>query len=506
MMGPEGKRRKVRNEVDEPDSTHYQAVSAPQEPDPTHYDAVSAPQEPDSTHYEPVSAPQEPDSTHYEPVSAFLDWCTSHGVQLNEKVCISREGTASQYGMITRRDLAAGEVVFTIPRSALLSQKTTRIRDLLEREGRSLESASGWVPLLLALMYEASDGSSSPWAPYFGLWPQLIPPDLPMFWSEEERAELLGGTGVVEAVRKDLDNLEAEYKMVVLPFILRHPETFSPHTHTLQLYMRLVAFVMAYSFQEPMEDEDDLGSEVPPPMMVPVGDLLNHVSQHNTHLEFSAECLRMVTTRPVESGHELYNTYGEMASWQLLHMYGFCESHPDNINDTADITMTTLRDAALQGAESLEAESRVEEAWSLLCHMDMVGEEGAYVFGRDEILTDEELKTSLKLLAMSAEEFAEYKENDGWEDDDDDDEETLTYQKVACMPWAWRRLLHCGAELAMKGYASSLRSDQLIIEDPAQRAKLTERQKYSLYVRYGQKVILQRVMEATETPPPAGDM
>lgn len=57
----------------------------------------------------------------------------------------------------------------------------------------------------------------------------------------------------------------------------------------------------------------------------------------------------MVTTQPVRKGQEIFNTYGEMANWQLLHMYGFAEAYPGNTNDSADIQMSTLLKAALQG-------------------------------------------------------------------------------------------------------------------------------------------------------------
>lgn len=100
---------------------------------------------------------------------------------------------------------------------------------------------------------------------------------------------------------------------------------------------------------------------------------------------------------------------------------------------------------------------------------------------------------------MSDEEFAEYKENDGWEEDDDDDEqeETLTFQKVALMPLSWRQLLHNAAALTMEGYATTLHSDQCLLDDPAKYNKLSSRQKYSVHVRYGQKRILQCLMVLT---------
>lgn len=64
--------------------------------------------------------------------------------------------------------------------------------------------------------------------------------------SKEERDRELRGTGVPEAVDRDLANIQREYTNIVLPFITRHPEFWNPNTHTLELYTQLVAFVMAY--------------------------------------------------------------------------------------------------------------------------------------------------------------------------------------------------------------------------------------------------------------------
>lgn len=54
------------------------------------------------------------------------------------------------------------------------------------------------------------------------------------------------GTGIPEAVDTDLANIQREYTDVVLPFIAKHPDLWTPDTHTLELYTQLVAFVMAY--------------------------------------------------------------------------------------------------------------------------------------------------------------------------------------------------------------------------------------------------------------------
>ncbi|MEQ2210868.1 N-lysine methyltransferase setd6, partial [Xenoophorus captivus] len=60
------------------------------------------------------------------------------------------------------------------------------------------------------------------------------------------------------------------------------------------------------------------------------------------------DSLRMVSLRHILRGEEVFNTYGQMANWQLLHMYGFTEPYPGNSNDTADIPISCLYQAATQ--------------------------------------------------------------------------------------------------------------------------------------------------------------
>ena len=72
----------------------------------------------------------------------------------------------------------------------------------------------------------------------------------------------------------------------------------------------MAAFVMAYSFTEQDsskddddDDDDDDNNEVKSndsaPVMVPMADILNHISNNNAHLEFGAESLTMVATEDI---------------------------------------------------------------------------------------------------------------------------------------------------------------------------------------------------------------
>ena len=79
---------------------------------------------------------------------------------------------------------------------------------------------------------------------------------------------------------------------------------------SLEFYKKMVAFVMAYSFTEPSHgaeiddgdssDEED-SQKSSPPMMVPVADILNHVTNNNAHLVFEKDYLTMVATRAIKA-------------------------------------------------------------------------------------------------------------------------------------------------------------------------------------------------------------
>ncbi|XP_015223984.2 N-lysine methyltransferase setd6 [Lepisosteus oculatus] len=436
-----------------------------------------------------------------EPLQNFLSWCEDVGLKLSAKVCVSKQGTVSEYGMLAREEIKEGEVIFSIPRTALLYQETSRVKSVLEKEKQSLSSPSGWVPLLLALMWEYTCPDSY-WRPYLSLWPDLKALDHPMFWSEEERNRLLQGTEIPEAVDKDLANIQKEYNDIILPFIRSHTELWDPEKHTLELYKSLVAFVMAYSFQEPLqEEEEDDQKEPNPPMMVPMADILNHVSNHNANLEYSPEHLKMVSVRHIKKGEEVFNTYGQMANWQLLHMYGFVEPYPNNTDDTADIQMVTIYKAALQAAQANSERELVEEKWRLLCQLEMVGDEGVFIFGQSGSLTDEELYTTLKVLCMAPEEFEEFKENEGWEEAEEDEEEKMVFalsnEGIPDLNPAWKQLLHDSALLTLTGYSADLKSDKELLDNQESYSCLSSREKVALQVRYGQKMILHQLLELT---------
>nr|XP_024651717.1 N-lysine methyltransferase SETD6 isoform X6 [Macaca nemestrina] len=221
-------------------------------------------------------------------------------------------------------------------------------------------------------------------------------------------------------------------------------------------------------------------------------------ARHGPSFSLSPQnCLRMVATQPIPKGHEIFNTYGQMANWQLIHMYGFVEPYPDNTDDTADIQMVTVREAALQGTKTEAERLLAYERWDFLCKLEMVGEEGAFVIGREEVLTEEELITTLKVLCMPAEEFRELKDQDGG-GDNKREEGSLTITNIPKLKASWRQLLRNSVLLTLQTYATDLKTDQDLLSNKEVYAQLSWREQQALQVRYGQKMILHQLLELTQ--------
>jgi len=94
----------------------------------------------------------------------------------------------------------------------------------------------------------------------------------------------------------------------------------SNDTEAFELYLRIAGIVMAYSFTD---DEDGTVC------MVPVADILNHVSRkNNARLFYSSQSLKMCALKTIEAGEEIFNTYGELDNVQLLQKHSFVEPEP----------------------------------------------------------------------------------------------------------------------------------------------------------------------------------
>lgn len=63
----------------------------------------------------------------FDPLKIFLSWCNSVNLTLSDKVCLSKDCTVAEYGMLAKEDIEEGHILFSIPRETLLHQGTTEI-------------------------------------------------------------------------------------------------------------------------------------------------------------------------------------------------------------------------------------------------------------------------------------------------------------------------------------------------------------------------------------------
>jgi len=178
----------------------------------------------------------------------------------------------------------ADTLLFSIPRSILLTTSTSALPSLLPSE--EWQELSGWTPLILSMMYERL--RTSTWTPYFDLLPEEGSFNSLMFWTEEELKELTGSTVLGKIGKEDADQAFVE---TVKPFIEKHEKVFGKvEDYSLELFHYMGSLVLSRSFhvdhkaKEEQEGEDEDSDEeeeeeeredVADVAAVPFADLLN---------------------------------------------------------------------------------------------------------------------------------------------------------------------------------------------------------------------------------------
>ncbi|RUS18381.1 hypothetical protein BC938DRAFT_476002, partial [Jimgerdemannia flammicorona] len=141
---------------------------------------------------------------------------------------------ASHMAIYARKALSEATLVCKIPKTVVLSPRSTGIANVLDDEGILGASA-----LALAVMFELSLDIESPWYGYL----QSLPwdrQDLPIFWTPEEK-KWLQGTEVESAVIADLNDLNDDYLAIVAPLLAKYPYIFPEDKHIT--YFSLTTFV-----------------------------------------------------------------------------------------------------------------------------------------------------------------------------------------------------------------------------------------------------------------------
>lgn len=96
---------------------------------------------------------------------------------------------------------------------------------------------------------------------------------------------------------------------------------------------------------------------------------------------------------------------------------------------------------------------------------------------------------------MSAEEFRELKEQDGWGAEREEDGLAIT--DIPKLKKSWRQLLRDSVLLTLQAYATDLKAEQDVLSNKEAYSRLSWREQQALQLRYGQKMILHQLLELT---------
>lgn len=248
-------------------------------------------------------------------------------------------------------DIPEGTVLFTIPRSAIINIATSRLAKLApsifteaQRLGEDYDSESDgepgaqppdqWLCLILVLMYECLNLSTSPWAPYLGVLPSDF--ETPMFWTQDQLSELQASAVVDKIGKEQADDM---FRSKILPIVHKYDTLFYPDDRRLSedalisLAHRIGSTIMAYAFDLETEEEastpegeDDWVEDKEGQIMmgmVPMADILNSDAEFNAHVNHGEQSLAVTSLRAIEAGEEVLNYYGPHPNSDLLRRYGY---------------------------------------------------------------------------------------------------------------------------------------------------------------------------------------
>ncbi|PLW18295.1 hypothetical protein PCANC_16397 [Puccinia coronata f. sp. avenae] len=392
----------------------------------------------------------------------LIGWLEARGAQISGSLIRMKRYDGLGMGVEARRGIGKGTTLFSIPRygsprtTPLLSVRSSALLDLLSDDERARISRN-WLPLLLVLLWERVRAIRAPndplsWAPYFHSLPTHF--DTLMFWTAEELAELKG-SAILDKIGRE--EAEKDYWEVVKPFIESRGDLFpvprgtSWETHYgLDVYHQMGSLVLSRSFHveaDPRkttqnktdgdglddvamnsgsdhddacddndDDEQDDGEEldreaVDDIAMVPLADLLNaKTGCENAKLFYETDWLRMKTTRKIEKGEQIYNTYGDPPNSDLLRRYGHVDE--ENRFDVVEVSGKTCLEVVREHLQAGSQHARCEDLERRLEWALEMGVDDAFELTTEQerkkkglTLIPEDMGTLLKILTLPSEEM-----------------------------------------------------------------------------------------------------
>jgi SET domain-containing protein 6 len=337
----------------------------------------------------------------------FIKWMKDNGFNLNPKLELKRMLDERGHSAVAIEKIKKGEVLFRITPKMVLSVSNSELYPkLFKKMGSRIEVLlPEWNALILTMMWESTNPKSR-WRPYLDLLPESL--ETPAFWTESD-LEQLKGTSIYDSI--GLTEIRGDYDRFIVPMIEKHKQLFDANVHTFDLYKRTGSLIMAYSFST----EEEVA-------MMPMADMLNHRTGFNNARLMDDEdeeeeekpkksnkknkkqeeegVLKMTAIKVIEKDDEIYNTYGDLGTGELLRKYGFVEEN--NPFDSVDIEMPLIFEVCKQLRPNL-----FEKKLTFLTDIELVDEEGIVIINNEELVPDR-LRYLCSLFNSTQEEFEQW--------------------------------------------------------------------------------------------------
>ncbi|KAG4429649.1 hypothetical protein IFR05_014870 [Cadophora sp. M221] len=425
--------------------------------------------------------------------NTFMEWLSNIGVVLNPKVALVDLRSAGRgRGVVAQADIEEDEVLFSIPRSAVLNTTTALCPSDVSIAPAILEMPS-WLALTAIILAEGQRPDST-WAPYLALLPREL--DSLVFWSEAELKELQASTVVHKIGRTAAEDMFTQH---IAPLKLGNGNVEMCH--------RVASIIMAYAFDIPekagqdgletTEEGDDLVSddgedEKTILSMIPLADMLNaDATRNNARLCCDNEDLEMRSIQPISKGDEIFNDYGQLPQSDLLRRYGYITDNYASY-DVAEVSTQSILSLLAKGQPlstglPLKPLSREE----LERRVELAQREGVYEDtydvchpGPDGPSIPDELLALLYLFLLDEESLAAIESS-----------QTSLSSRSKLATTLVGQVLVIVLESRCKDYPTTIEDDRAILKV----GNITNRQAMAIQVRLGEKLVLGRAIQEAKS-------
>lgn len=278
-----------------------------------------------------------------KPVVNLRAWAKENGIVLHSNIDYHHEFSTGR-GCQAKERVEKGDEIARIPLECCIGY------DAHFGDAKLFPTFSAAIKTALCLLKESLKGEESKFHVYLKSL-RDTPRNLVRF-SADERLEL-SGTSLDWA--KNATDGEENFLSTISPFIETAPEHF-PKKVTYPMFQRAMAVVLSRGFHLNKQG----------PFLVPFADSLNHHCEHpHTKLEGTFDCgnigFVMRAEKDVYPGEEVFNTYGNLPSHQLLQTFGFVPKHK-NPHDVYAFSSEIIKEVFAEEA-TYDEESEMDQVF-----------------------------------------------------------------------------------------------------------------------------------------------